>query len=568
MLPENQKRWMIPEPLPEETAGQLADFPPIIRQILFNRGFSENDSARNYLLAKEPKYDPFLLKDMKITVARILKAIDSGEKIAVYGDYDVDGVTATALLVQVIRALGGSVREYIPNRFEEGYGLNEQALETLKEEEKIDLVITVDCGIRSTGEAAFARRIGLEMIISDHHHPGEEMPAAAAVICHRQPGDEYPEKNLAGVGLAYKIAQALLARRPKQGLEADDWLDLVALGTVADIVPLTGENRTLVRAGLRSIRQGKRQGIYSLIQVAGLSKDKITARDIGFMLGPRLNASGRLESALASFNLLMAEDVETAGLMAQQLDDQNKSRQKLTKELEEIARQMVGDGQNENILFAFGQGFNSGLVGLAAARMVETYYRPVIVGEINGEFTRASCRSIDEFHITDALDACADLMVRHGGHAKAAGFTVLTKNLEELRFRLKAIADQSLADVFRTAALRADCEISLDDLTPEVFQWLDFLEPTGNKNPEAVFVSRDLKVLNKRKIGSDGQHLKMRVKHNQLVYDAIAFRSGGLFDEISDTVDLIYSLDKNEYQGLSSWQLKVKDIKLPGMGVR
>ncbi len=565
MLTDNPKRWILSEPIPQEIFAELDEFPAVMRRILYNRGINSNEAARMFLLANEPKYDPFLLKDMEIATARILRAINSGENIAVYGDYDVDGVSATVMLVQVIRALGGKVGEYIPNRFEEGYGLNEQALESLRTEEGVDLVITVDCGIRSVSEAAFASRIGLEMIISDHHHPGEEMPEAAAVVCHRQPGDEYPDKNLAGVGIAYKISQALLARRPTPNLNADDWLDLVALGTVADIVPLTGENRTLVRAGLRLIRQGKRQGIFSLVQVAGLGKDKITARDIGFMLGPRLNASGRLESALASFRLLAADDVETAGLLAQQLDDQNRNRQKLTRELEETARQMVGDGRDENILFAFGEGFNSGLVGLAAARMVETYYRPVVVGEINGEFTRASCRSIDEFHITDALDRCADLMVRHGGHAKAAGFTVRTENLVELKTRLKEIADRSLGDVLRAAAYRADCEISLDELTPDFFKWLDYLEPTGNQNPEAVFIAKNAKVLSKRRIGAEGQHLKLRVKHQQLVYDAIAFRFGEVFDFIGEQVDLLFSIDKNEYQGNLSWQLKVKDIKIPDL---
>jgi single-stranded-DNA-specific exonuclease len=563
MFPINQKRWIIPETMPLEVSESLTDYPPLFRQILFNRGLRDAQSARNYLMANEPKYDPFLLKDMDVTVERILHAIDCGEKIAVYGDYDVDGVTATVLLVQAIRLLGGIVQEYIPNRFEEGYGLNDQALDSLKKEEGVDLVITVDCGIRSIAEANFAHRIDLDLIISDHHHPGEEMPKAVAVVCHRQPGDEYPEKNLAGVGLAYKIAQALLITRPVVGAAAEEWLDLVALGTVADIVPLTGENRTLVRAGLRLIRQGRRQGLFSLIRVAGLTKEKVTARDIGFMLGPRLNASGRLESALASFHLLNAGDIETAGLLAQQLDDQNKNRQKLTKELEEKARQLAGEDQEENIFFAFGEGFNSGLVGLAAARMVESYYRPVIVGEINGEFTRASCRSIDEFHITDALDACADLMVRHGGHAKAAGFTVLTKNLEELQARLKTIANEALAMVFRSAAFRADCEISLDDLTPEIFQMLDFLEPTGNHNPEAFFVSKNVNILSKKRIGSDGTHLKLRVKHNQFVYDAIAFRFGDYYDLISDKVDLLFSLERNDYQGLSTWQLKVKDIKIP-----
>ncbi len=393
--------------------------------------------------------------------------------MAVYGDYDVDGVTATALLVQTLQRLGGNVRPYIPNRFDEGYGLNPDALDTLKAE-GVGLVITVDCGIRSPDEVSHAQSIGLDMIISDHHQPADgDLPDALAVINPKQAGDRYPDKDLAGVGVAYKIAQALLSRngRSTPGFQLDDLLDLVALGTVADLAPLVGENRVLVRKGLQKIRETKRQGLFSLAAVSDLPLPRTTATSIGFVLGPRLNAAGRLESALAAYELLTTTDIKRAGELAQQLNIQNRQRQELTRKIQEEAEAIaLAEEPGSNLLFAVHPGFNSGVVGLAAARLVENYYRPAVVGQVLEDSTRCSCRSIPEFHITQALDQCKDLLIRHGGHAAAAGFSVSNGNLEALKKRLKSIAAEQLGSRNLRQTLNADAEVSLSDLRPELAQ--------------------------------------------------------------------------------------------------
>lgn len=554
------RRWQIAPALPAEANIALVEYPYPIRQILYNRGCLDADSAERYLRAQPVMYDPFQMIGMEDAVARILSAISMGEEIVVYGDYDVDGVTATALLVQVLQQMGGKARAYIPNRFDEGYGLNNEALDVLAQEQ-VRLVITVDCGIRSPVEAEHARSCGMDMIITDHHHPKDEIPNAWAVICPRQEGDPYPDKNLAGVGLAFKLAQALLLRHPVEGVSAEDWLDLVALGTVADLVPLVGENRGLVRAGLRILRMGRRQGVLSLAQAAGLNPERLTAGDISFGLAPRLNAAGRLESALAAFAILMSTDPMEAGPLAQKLDDQNRQRQKITQEIQQAAELMAAEEVSPHLIFAVHPEFNSGVVGLAASRLVEAYYRPAIVGQIGEETTRASCRSIPIFHITKALDECADLLVRHGGHAMAAGFTVSNHQLEELRVRLQAIAERELADQELVPSLRADIELPLSEIRPSLLPYLDQLQPTGTNNPEAVFVARNLWVTNSRTVGAEKKHLKLTVTDGSITYDAIAFRQGHWQDQMPESVDLMFTFEKNNFQGREYLQLNVKDIQ-------
>lgn len=554
------RRWQIAPALPAEANIALVEYPYPIRQILYNRGCLDADSAERYLRAQPVMYDPFQMIGMEDAVARILSAISMGEEIVVYGDYDVDGVTATALLVQVLQQMGGKARAYIPNRFDEGYGLNNEALDVLAQEQ-VRLVITVDCGIRSPVEAEHARSCGMDMIITDHHHPKDEIPNAWAVICPRQEGDPYPDKNLAGVGLAFKLAQALLLRHPVEGVSAEDWLDLVALGTVADLVPLVGENRGLVRAGLRILRMGRRQGVLSLAQAAGLNPERLTAGDISFGLAPRLNAAGRLESALAAFAILMSTDPMEAGPLAQKLDDQNRQRQKITQEIQLAAELMAAEEVSPHLIFAVHPEFNSGVVGLAASRLVEAYYRPAIVGQIGEETTRASCRSIPIFHITKALDECADLLVRHGGHAMAAGFTVSNHQLEELRVRLQAIAERELADQELVPSLRADIELPLSEIRPSLLPYLDQLQPTGTNNPEAVFVARNLWVTNSRTVGAEKKHLKLTVTDGSITYDAIAFRQGHWQDQMPESVDLMFTFEKNNFQGREYLQLNVKDIQ-------
>jgi single-stranded-DNA-specific exonuclease len=565
------KRWQIAPTLTPQANEALVKFPAILRQVLYNRGYATDAKARAFLKAETDfDTDPFQMTGMKEAVERLLLAIGQKESIAVYGDYDVDGVTATALLVQTLRALGGNIQAYIPNRMDEGYGLNPKALDLLKAS-GVGLVITVDSGIRSPAEAAYARSIGLDLIISDHHQPAEgELPFAQAVINPKQAGDRYPEKDLAGVGVAYKLAQALLSKCEKSGpnFQLEDVLDLVALGTVADLVPLVGENRLLVRKGLQKIRETKRQGLFSLAAVSDLVLARTTAISIGFILGPRLNAAGRLESALAAYDLLTTTDLKQAGELSQQLNNQNRLRQELTRKIQYEAEAIVqADDPNSPLLFAVSPEFNSGVVGLAAARLVETYYRPAVVGQVFEEegMTRCSCRSIPEFQITQALDQCKDLLIRHGGHAAAAGFTVSNENLEPLKKRLKSIAQEQLGSKDLRQTLNADAEVPLSDLQFELLKYLEYLQPTGYGNPEAAFVTRNVRVTNRRTVGAEGKHLKLSVTDGRVTFDAIGFRLGHLHSDLPLNVDLLYTFESNEYNGRTTLQLNLKDVKPAGV---
>lgn len=558
-----QTRWQIQAPLTPEADQALDKFPPVLRQLLFNRGYATDAEARAFLKAS-PDHDmsPWGLKDMAIAVDRIIQSIEQKEKIVIYGDYDVDGVTSTALLVQVLGALEADVHAYIPNRFDEGYGLNTDALDQL-ERDGANLVITVDCGIRSVEEVAHAREIGLALIITDHHTPGDILPPALAIINPKQKGDTYPEKYLAGVGIAYKIAQALLEKKESSnGFSPDRLLDLVALGTVADLAPLNGENHALVRKGLRVMRNAQRQGLVSLAAVAGVNIKEVSAMNIGFGLGPRLNAAGRLDSAIAAFDLLMETDFMKTGDMAQALEIQNRERQAITRQVQEQAETIaLAADPDALLLFAASPEFNPGVVGLAASRLADLYYRPAIVGEVDDETTRCSCRSIPEFHITDALDQCADLLIRHGGHAAAAGFTVRNENVGMLLKRLKEIATEKLAGVDLRPVLVADMELALESLSFEMLDHLNYLEPTGYGNPRPVFVSRNLQVKKSRTVGRDQSHLKLTITDGEATMDAIAFRLGHLKPDLPSKIDLLYTFEVNEWNGRKSLQLNVKDIK-------
>jgi single-stranded-DNA-specific exonuclease len=370
------------------------------------------------------------------------------------------------------------------------------------------------------------------------------------------------------VGIAYKLAEALISDQGSaDSFQLPSLLDLVALGTVADLAPLVGENRFLVRRGLRQMRETQRQGLFSLAGVAELNLSKVNATDIGFRLGPRLNAAGRLDEALAAYELLTTTDVFKAGQMAQQLDVQNRERQRITREMQAQAEELaLADETDAFLLFAAHKDFNAGVVGLAASRLTDTYYLPAIVGHINTETTRASCRSIPEFHITDALDQCADLLVRHGGHAAAAGFTVENDKLDELVSRLKAIAKEQLGGQDLRPTLTADAEIPLTEVRPDLLNALKYLEPTGYGNPDAVFVSRQVKIRHARTVGADSKHLKMVLEDEAgASHDAIGFRLGHLEPELPEYIDIMYTYEINEYNGRINYQLNLKDVKAAGV---
>ena len=564
------KRWSIAAPIPPEINQELADFPPLLRQLLYNRGVRDAETALAFLSASAPEAtDPFLIRDMPQAVELLHSAMTEGTPIAIYGDYDVDGVTSTVLLYELLQKLGVNPRIYIPNRFDEGYGLNLDAVEQLTNE-GIGLLITVDCGIRSVEEIALARRLGMRVILTDHHQPGEILPPADAILNVHQSGDSYPFKDLVGVGLAYKLAAAYLTAYPQPGVSAEDWLDLVALGTVADMAPLAGENRALVRAGIQTMSKLGRQGLYSLAQVSGVNLEQLNASHIGFRLAPRLNAAGRLDSAMSAFHLLSAQDALTAGELALQLDSQNRERQEIMARIQESVLQNVLQAEVQPlIVFDASPEYNEGVVGLAASRITEALYRPSIIGHRGEEMVVASCRSIAGFNITQALDACADLLVRYGGHSMAAGLTVTNENLPELLRRLNGLAEQSLQGQELAPVLEIDKEIALDSLPaaeiPRIFEMVSLLEPTGRGNPEVLFCSRNLQVNRVYPVGN-GQHLRLVLNAGRVRYEAIAFGQGHWNGQLPGMVDIAYTFEINKYQGRESLQLNIKDIK-PSEGI-
>ena len=556
------KRWEFPPKADAAIFAGLVEYPPLVAQLLYNRGITSIEFARKFFSGSyQLDSDPFLLAGVEKAVDRISTALNLDEKIAIYGDYDVDGVTATALLVDVLRGLGAEVQAYIPDRFEEGYGLNTGALLQLQNN-GVKLVISVDCGVRSVAEAHYCKEIGLDLIITDHHHPDFVIPPAYTVINPKLPDQAYPYPDLAGVGVAYKLAQAVLGRLGGGMHLADRWLDLVALGTVADLAPLTGENRKLVRNGLDLLRAGGRLGIQYLCRKAGVNQSLATASDIGYMIGPRLNAAGRLETAMNAYQLLMTRDPDEAASLSDLLNKNNIERQEITRETQQIAVDRIGIlDQDIYLLLVMDPSFNEGIVGLAASRLAEQYFRPAVVGVIGEMTTRCSCRSIPGFHITQALDECSDLFIRHGGHAAAAGFTVPNVNLDELKRRLQVIAKRELAGKELSPQLSADAVVDLKDLKPELLGYLDLLQPTGYGNPEPYFITRNLTVKTRRAIGSDAKHLKLSLTDGWLTMDAICFRFGYLVNLLPSKIDILYSFERNLYNGQVSLQLNVKDIK-------
>lgn len=569
------KRWQIAPRAPHEFVARFSHLPGLLAQILYNRGITHPDEVAQFLDPAPPLLNPLQapkLKGLDQAVARLRRAIHQREPIAVYGDYDVDGVTATALLVETLTILGADARPYIPDRVDEGYGLHPEAMSRLKEA-GVRVVVTVDCGVRSVSEVAYGNHIGLDTIITDHHHIADETPLAAACVNPKQPDCPYPFKELAGVGLAFKLAQALWAveQRMNQGISSPpnadfdpaSLLDLVALGTVADMAPLVGENRALVVRGLTRLNKPARPGLAALMRTAGVEPGAVDATVIGFRLGPRLNAAGRIEHAMAAYELLTTQDEARARQLAEELDQQNYERQRLTRETQERARQMtLAQDEKAFLLFAASPDFRAGVVGLAAARLTEEFYRPAIVVEQGEEESRGSCRSIPEFHITQALDQCADLLIRHGGHAAAAGFTLRTEHLDELAARLRDIAANALGTCDLRPVLSLDCETPLDALTPDTFHTLQQMEPCGYGNPTPLLCSRAVRVIEGRTVGNEATHLKLRLRGERLMWDAIGFRQSQHLQWLRPgmLIDVAYTLEENEWNGEKRLQLNVRDL--------
>ncbi|MHB9034841.1 MAG: single-stranded-DNA-specific exonuclease RecJ [Anaerolineae bacterium] len=557
------KQWCLRR---RENAAFIAshtDLDPLLARILWARRI-ENPEQVSLFLAENDLHlaDPLLLLNMESAVERLTTAIKAHEKVVVYGDFDADGISATALLYSVLRDLGAQVNAYIPDRFAEAYGLNIPAIERLSAE-GARLLVTVDCGVRSVAEVEAANGLGLDVIITDHHSVPVVLPPALAVIDPKQAGCPYPYKELSGVGLAYQLARAL-TRRPLECEPEPSLLDLVAVGTVSDIVPLTGENRILVQHGLHVLRSTPRLGLRALMNASGIVPTKVDSTSIAFRLGPRLNAAGRLYSAQLALDLLTTTELSQADALAQQLSEINSERQSLLDDQVGLAHALMGEDDGRSLLFAAHPDFHEGIVGLVASRLCEEYYRPTLVMKMNGENTRGSARSIEGLHITAALDTCHDLLQRYGGHARAAGFSLATSDLEAFRERLQDHLAAVVQEDSFIPRLLVDAIVPLDLITPGSPAALLALEPVGEQNPEPTLATLGLQLKSVRTVGTDAKHLKLEVSDGQRSLPVIAFRQGAKAAELKagQRIDLVYRPSLESWQGRETLQLVAQDIRI------
>jgi single-stranded-DNA-specific exonuclease len=556
-------KWTLPKSPPAEVSKSLRSYNRIEQQILFNRGYLTEVSVSEFL---DPEAfieaDPYLIKEMKEAVSRINRALEEDQEIIIYGDYDADGVTGTALLAEALREVGAFVNVYFPDRFAEGYGLNHRAVERIAAS-NAKLLITVDCGVRAIDEVAHATNLGLDVIITDHHIQGNALPEAFALLNPHRTETSYPYEGLAGVGVAYKFAQAIFREKGLPSPKEKALLDFVAIGTVADMVPLTDENRALVKMGLHVLNSSPRIGIKALINVSGYREGGIDSTSIGFGLGPRLNAAGRVQSALTAYELLVAKNPQTASDIAKELEQLNNKRKQLTLDVVERAIETFKLSDIETILLVVDPDFHEGVVGLAASRICDEFYRPAIVGKVGESHTRASARSIPGFHITQALEKCSDLLDRFGGHEAAAGFSVRNENFQELQKRLVAIAKQELGDEELVATLAIDSKVEFNELGEGIMKFIDLLQPCGQGNNWPIFCTEQVQVRDSRLVGADKSHLKMTLRKSSISFDAIAFRMGDIVERLPEFIDIAYRLERNSYLGYESLQLNIVDVQFP-----
>ncbi|MCH7998614.1 MAG: single-stranded-DNA-specific exonuclease RecJ [Chloroflexi bacterium] len=557
------RRWRLRGRFPEG-ALEGAPYPTLMRHLLWHRGLRTAAEAQRFMEGPPQEYDPMLLPDIEVALSRLEEAVRSGERIAVYGDFDVDGVTASALMVEGLSALDGDAIAYIPDRFSEGYGLNCGALDRLRKD-GATLLVAVDCGTSSIVEVAHARKLGMDVLILDHHSVPPELPAATALVNPKRPDSRYPEPELASVGIAYKLMGALHESMGRSW-DGDRQLDLVALGTVADVAPLLNENRWLLKRGLKAMGRSERPGLRALMEASGIDAARVDAESIGYRLAPRLNAAGRLKHARLALELLLERDEGEALRRAEELTALNLERQERTTAALELAAELLAEDdpdQTEPLLFLGHEDIPSGIVGLVAGRLAEERHRPAVVYERQAETSRASCRSIPEFDITGALRGCAELLERFGGHRAAAGFTARNENLEPLKEGLLRAAEEALAGVELAPVIDIDAALPLGALRGKETRLLSQMGPFGQGNPEPTFLSRGVEVADCRIIGSDGKHLRMKLRDQYgagggVTWPAIAFGLGEAGVREGQRLDVVYSLAADRRgNGL---ELRVKDV--------
>jgi single-stranded-DNA-specific exonuclease len=571
-------RWLPapPQPLLTQPLAARLKISPLLVQCLVNRGFSEPVAIENFLRPRLKQLaDPFLLPDMDAAIARLLTARERGDSLVIFGDYDVDGVTSSTLLLQVLRALGWQASSYLPHRMDEGYGLSRDGVENCLKKYPTNLLLAVDCGSTAVETVAWLRERGVDVIVLDHHQISDPPPAAVALVnprvALRNQAAEHSApasfEELCSVGLAFKLAHALVKRGREINLpgaaefDLRPLLDLVALGTIADLVPLTGENRILVSAGLERLNATTRPGLVALKQVAQ-SPETLGTFDVGFQLAPRLNASGRLETAEESLHLLMADSLDEAMPLAQRLDAQNRERQKIERGIAEEAGGAVRSRFNPETDYVIVEGrllWHLGVVGIVASRVLQEFYRPTIIIGGEGDNWRGSGRSIAGFDLAAALRECDDLLVRHGGHAMAAGLTIHPDNLEVFRTRLNEIARRTLKREDLQPPLRLDAEVNLGDLTLDSLAELDQLKPMGQGNPAVQFYATNVSHHRPlQRMGAEKQHVKLWVTDGKVTHEAVWWNAGKESLPVG-RFDLAFAPQVNAFNGKRTVQLKVLD---------
>ncbi|MBI5686407.1 MAG: single-stranded-DNA-specific exonuclease RecJ [Verrucomicrobia bacterium] len=576
-----KRRWLIAPPDPA-LQTQLADalrISPALAQVLINRGHRTPESASKFLKPRLADLsDPFLLPDMKAAVARVFAASERREKIVIFGDYDVDGVTATAQLCQLLRALGAEVGCYLPNRMEEGYGLSQGAVEACVAAQQPKLLIAVDCGTTAAAQIEWLASRGVDAIVLDHHEmpEGSKLPRCVAVVNPKRESGETPWRHLASAGLAFKFGHALLKEGRSRNLPAasavdlKQWLDLAAIGTIADIVPLVGENRLIAAAGLPQIGATRRVGLRTLMEVAQI-RPPVTPYHVGFGIGPRLNAAGRLQDAEKALELLLGDDRAKSLELARWLDTNNRERQSIEKQIAEEATKRTAQefhAHRDYVIVQADAAWHIGVVGIVASRVLRTFYRPtIIIGgappEATGDGWRGSGRSIEGYDITAGLAHCRELLFRFGGHEMAAGLSVKPENVAKLRDALNAHARQAIPAEALVPAWRLDAELPFGDLNEQLVEELTQIEPTGQENPKPLFCARGVRIRNEpRVVGKTGEHLKLWLTDGRNSFDAIGFGMGKRELKAGDAVDIVFAPEINEYEGRRSVQLKLQDVQV------
>ncbi len=579
-----KKKWTVAPVVGQAFINQFPQYNPVVAQLLFNRDLTEQEQIDEFFNSTYDHniHDPFLFNDMKKVVKIIFKAIEAKKKILVFGDFDADGVTSTAVMASALKAFGANVDVYIPHREKEGYGLSKDSVQTIKEKD-VDLIITVDCGISNHEEVDMIHDLGMEIIITDHHYEPLVIPKAEAIINAQLETEKYPFKALAGVGAAYKVAQAMMSYAQEHKISLNEYydnlfsgyagfekwlLDLVAIGTVADCVPLVGENRTLVKYGLIVLGQTKRLGLRKLMEAINVNFNNISTITIGYQIAPRINAAGRLKDAKIAYDLFMAETEEEVGQLVENLNEINTERQKLTQKIYREAKSQVAEQKEDRMMVAVGETWPIGVIGLVAGKLAEHYNSPILVISKSQGTYQGSGRSVEGFNIVEALQSIENYFAHYGGHAQACGFTLESnESLDDFTDSLKKIANSDLDHFELNPLINIDAEIDFKQINWKLFEDLQKFTPFGEANPEPVFLAKEVEIKKIQAVGKNGRHLRMLLKQKSspMYWKSIGFGLGDIWSDMiqaDDFIDIAFSVQLNEWNGNRELQLHLKDIRL------